>query len=215
MSLHYVSLEEAKNLITKDKEWTESSSFKEAVEIQENVNKFYPCEIVVAVFRDNDGVSYDGWAGVKIKHTKLDLHITYSKYTRKYDFRINNVNRMKHVTSYALANVYQNIKSPNKIGILSTKKMEDWIKYYEEVLTDLEKIESDKEAAEKEFLKELEGLEISWNNEGKSGSILKNGIVFSFKIGPDFISKTIGIHYSVSSELSNFKLLYDNKFIKK
>ena len=90
--------------------------------------------------------------------------------------------------------------------------MVNWFEYHLAVIEEAKKINAANGSEEAKFLKSIEGLPVNWDRNGKSGEILQNGILFSFSIGPTYISKKIEIHYKVSNELESFLKLSKNQY---
>ena len=95
------------------------------------------------------------------------------------------------------------IQPPKNIGVLSKKKIFDWIEYLgksDQVKEKLSKQTTDKVET---FLKSLEGLNVHWHDK-TSGYIVRGGLIFSFSIDRGVISQRIEIHYSTPNTLQSF-----------
>lgn len=176
----------------------------------EEINKFHPASLLFSVY-ENDGKLYFEWSVVQLGHDFLDLTIRYDGYRKKYDINAN-LHCFNNLGNNDKNNALNAFERPNKIGVPTTKKINDWISYYEKVYKALE--EENKGNTEKinSFLKGLEGLPVKWSKGGKSGILVKNGIEFSFKIEDGGISQNMSLHYIVSANIETFKKLSDNKF---
>lgn len=122
------------------------------------------------------------------------------------------IDHFKQVDNYERGRIQDHYPRPNYIGIFTAKKVEDWINYATSVYKDLEILEDAAQKTEDAFLKSLEGENIRWIKDGKSGEIRKNGILFQFTISPGYISQTISLDYTVTHNFDTFKKLSDNQF---
>ena len=112
----------------------------------------------------------------------------------------------------------QDIERPNFIGKFTDKKVLEWVLYCEKCFETLEIEWEIKNEAIVNFLNEIhgQGFELRKNSSGKivSGSIVRNGIEFSFNIERMYINKTMKIHYKVPTDFVSFQKLSDNGFGK-
>ena len=98
---------------------------------------------------------------------------------------------------------------------MTTKKIQSWVEYYTNLYNAL-RIENDKNYDRiQQFLTSIEGLNVVWTNNKKSGLVVRNGIEYSFQIGELYVSERIKLHYGVGSTLENFLALSENKYQKK
>lgn len=176
----------------------------------EEINKFHPASLLFSIY-ENDGKPYFEWVAIRLDHVFLDLTIKYDGYRKKYNIGTN-FWCFKELGNDNINNALNAFERPNKIGVPTTKKINDWISYYEKVYKALE--EENKGAIENinSFLKSLKGLPVKWSVPNKKGTISKNGIEFTFRIGDGYIYQNIELHYSVSANIETFKKLSDNKF---
>ena len=91
--------------------------------------------------------------------------------------------------------------------MLTTKKIQDWVNYYERVYY-LMKIE--KELCEnkvEQFRNKLSNVpDVEWSKDKKSGSIVRNGLKYSFWIQSDgYIQEKIEVHYKTNSNFEEFE----------
>lgn len=112
----------------------------------------------------------------------------------------------------------KDIEKPNFIGKFTDKKVLEWVNYCEKCFETLETEWEERNKVIQDFLKEIEGrgFDLRKNSSGKivSGSIIRNGIEFSFNIESMYINKTMKIHYKVPTDFTSFQKLSDNGFGK-
>ena len=112
----------------------------------------------------------------------------------------------------------QDIERPKFIGKFTDKKVLEWVSYCEKCFEKLETEWEIKNEAIVIFLNEIhgQGFDLRKNSSGKivSGSIVHNGIEFSFNIERMYINKTMKIHYKVPNDFASFQKLSDNGFGK-
>jgi hypothetical protein len=189
----------------------QSKGLTETIKLSEQVNQFYPCEVVLN-FSEYDNKEHYEHADIKMIYKDIAFYIRYSEYKKKYVIYEDTIRTFKNVDSYTIKSIREKIKEPQQIGVLSLKKLVNWFEYHISVINEASKI-NDTNGSEKDiFLKSIEGLPIHWYNNGKNGEIIQNGIKFSFNIGETYISKKIEVHYQVSNELENFLKLSNNKY---
>lgn len=184
----------------------------EAVELCELIKPFYPCSVKVDVSTQEGQLYY------QLVYVMLDGDLNLSVKKSKDKFVINcyfALDTIRNVSGYTRNEVYKQVPEPVKIGVLSTKKIQAWVDYYTEVYRRLLSIDSENQNKKAAFLKSIEGLPVEWFNNNKSGTLVKNGIEYTFKIEDEYVSENIKLHYSVYATLDNFLKLSDNKFKKK
>lgn len=201
---------QASGLLEKQNDY-QKERIKADIARAEEISKFHPCEIVFNV-SEHEGTKYFEHTNLKLAHDKLEFNIRFDDYRKKYHIYCPSITNLKNVTSYTMSDEKKKLTEPNQIGVLTTKKIMDWIKYYEQLYANLEAIDNKNNNQEAEFLASLKGHNVKFYNNGKSGEIIKNGIKFSFKIEPTYISQTIEVHYECKSNLDTFLKLADNKY---
>lgn len=179
----------------------------------EEINFFYPCQVYVNFDQYDNGEEYFHHAEIKAIYKETEFFIKYWENTKKYHIYPSELLvKFKNIDSYTLRRIKENIKEPQQIGVVNLKKLVNWFEYYLAVIEEAKKIDAANGSEEVKFLKSIEGLPVKWSNDKKSGEILQNGLLFSFSIGPTYISKKIEIHYKVSNELESFLKLSKNQY---
>lgn len=179
----------------------------------EEINFFYPCQVYVNFDQYDNGEEYFHHAEIKAIYKETEFIIKYWEQTKKYHIYSEELTRkFKNIDNYTIKRIKENIKEPQQIGVVNLKKLVNWFEYHLAVIEEAKKIDAANGSEEAKFLKSIEGLPVKWDRNGKSGEILQNGILFSFSIGPTYISKKIEIHYKVSNELESFLKLSKNQY---
>lgn len=191
----------------------QSRDLAEIIRRSEEINAFYPCQVYLNFDQYDNGEEYYKYAEIKAIYKGTEFFIKYWEQTKKYHIYSEELTRkFKNIDNYTLSRIKENIKEPQQIGVINLKKLVNWFEYHLAVIEEAKKINEANESEEAKFLKSIEGLPVKWDRNGKSGEILQNGILFSFSIGPTYISKKIEINYKVSNELESFLKLSENKY---
>jgi hypothetical protein len=181
------------------------SEVKETIKL---IEKFVSCEVVHTV----SGTHYQH-TDIFLQTTPFPIKIRYWDYTKKFvinqDFK-----ELKNIDFHTISSIQENIKKPTTIGILSTKKINAWIDYHNEVYVEALKINNVNLAEINEFKASLIGKKVVWNSSGNQGVIVNNGVTFEFTIEPTNISKKININYNVENTLEMFEALSNNQYKK-
>jgi hypothetical protein len=210
-----VTIEEAIKLKMRN-EYHEKDILKK-YEIYKGIIKFHPCISEVYLEEYEDGYWLDS---VKffLKNEKINVIINYWEHKKRYTFTGDwaKWNELKNITSYRKNDIYEKFEKPRNVGVLNKKKIQDWIKYEEDVYLACKAENDSKSNKIKEFLNTLKGENVTWfkNDDEKEqyqGEIIKNGVVYSFSVNDGHINENIKLHYSIDSNLKTFKLLSDNK----
>lgn len=191
---------------------------KEAITAEEKIAKeisaFHPCEVAISV-SEQDGKLYFEHTKLMLEHKTLDMTIRHDSYRKKYSIYCQNIHSLKNITHYTIQDEQKKLVEPKNIGVLTTKKIADWINYYEQLYMALEAINGGNDDRKAKFLASLKGLGVQFWNDGQKGEVIKNGIKFSFQIEPTYIRQTIEVHYECESNLETFLKLSDNKYESK
>lgn len=103
-------------------------------------------------------------------------------------------------------------KKPNKIGVLSARKVAEQIEYETAKYRYFEQINEERKRKIDQFLKSLEGENISWRHKNV-GTIERNGVILKFDFSAGVIQTQIEIAnpYSIGAEA--FKNLADSRIL--
>jgi hypothetical protein len=178
-----------------------------AIKLAEKVNDFYPAKAMFNV-SEYEGKTYYEHPVVVLVHPTLKLEV--SMYKKKFSISCPSLNDFKNVSWHQRENVENQLNKPNQIGVLTDKKILAWVNYYEAFCYGMADVNNEGDKAHSEFLKSIEGLEVQRN--GKSGTIVKNGIEFNFTLEAGYVSTNIQLHYKASATIETFLKLSNNKF---
>jgi len=177
----------------------------------DEINKYHSCEAYCEIIeKDNSEYCLENIKFYLINDT-CRIEIRYLEYDKKYIIFYSE--SFKNLQHHQIQDIKSKFVQPKNIGVLNSKKINDWIEYNKNVYLEYKK--KDKELANSvdDFLKSLEGENVIWFNNKTSGEIIKNGIKFTFKIENGYISKKIDIYYTVENSLEAFKKLSNNKYV--
>jgi hypothetical protein len=193
--------------LTIDNEY-HKSSIQFDINKAEEYSKIIPCEIMFVV--DNEeGIYYYEYSEIRIIDSLVFI-LKYDSYRKKFNIHCRSIDTdFKNIDTYTIEREKEKLTKPNLIGVLTAKKVNDWLNYYKELYTALKVINeanSDKVGA---FLKSLEGLPVVWHGD-KKGTIERGGMLFTFHINATYINTSIEVHYRTGSDLQSFLKLTDN-----
>lgn len=172
-------------------------------ELSNEVSKFYPSEVRYILTGDDTFVL--NHCEVILTH---DLYFRVQLIKNKYQIYCQSLWEFRNVLSISkLDEIENSVEKPKNIGVLTTKKIQDWVNYYERVYY-LMKIE--KELCEnkvEQFRNKLSNVpDVEWSKDKKSGSIVRNGLKYSFWIQSDgYIQEKIEVHYKTNSNFEEFE----------
>lgn len=225
-----INLTDLKNIVTLGE--YQSNEVEKCVKLSEEVNTICGVGFCLPMFQISvqDGKTYFERAYCIIVHPALDLRISYEEYKKQYS--ISCYTHYRFCGSSCQGNIRKKsgLEVPNNIGVLTFKKVQQWITCYEQLHALYAQKAAENEARINEFRKELEQFELSrpgvieegklfyyGQKEGKKmqGCIKKNGIEFMFEISEEsgFVSKRMELR-SASGEISDFLKLSDNGYSK-
>jgi hypothetical protein len=188
---------------------------KEVKKQVQEVEKFYPCYPLFACSH-YDGKYHYEHSTINLKHPSLNITIKYDSYRKKWYLNCPTLSELKNVTHGTMSEAKRSLTEPNNIGVLTDKKILQWVNYYESIFDKVITVDLTNYDKKQTFLKSLEGLPVQWQEKDKKGWIKKNGIEYTFSIEATCISENIKIHTSGMNEnLSTFLKLSDNKYIYK
>jgi len=176
------------------------------------VKMFHPCTCECTVDEGEDDKYSFEYGNVYL--TNDICKIIINQYNNKSNYNISLDERFDNLTNYDIQNIKENFTEQKKIGVLSTKKINDWVEYKQKVYLACKEKNEEKTNVVSSFLKSIEKENVNWYYNKTQGEIIKNGIVFKFKIETGYVSTKIEIDYHVNDTLENFKKLADNKYTK-
>ena len=102
---------------------------------------------------------------------------------------------------------------PNRIGVFTKRKIDDWVEYLTQGYRNLERIDAENERKIMTFRRQLDSLpDVAWNHDRSRGSIKRNGLVYSFEIRATGYSEKISLDYGPRT-LDDFLNLSENKYV--
>jgi len=210
---NYLSLGEFKKLdIANDV--LSSTLFESTEKLAKEVSEFYPATIVFDVYEHEGKKHYNNML-IQLENDLCPLYIWYYNYRKRYSVFCPAISSFENVEGSTATRLLNEIDAPVTMGKLSTKKITDWINYYNLGYSKAVELDKANKAKKDAFLKSLEGENVRWIKDGKNGEIVKNGIEFSFCIQTEYVTKKIQIYYEVPNSLESFKALSDNKYLSK
>jgi hypothetical protein len=157
------------------------------------INTFYPCNISAEV-NLHDNYMYLESISIFLKHDTLKIEIRFDEYRKKYNIFAHFNNMYKNISNDYRRHTEEKTQQPQKIGVLNTNKIVNWIKYYENIDTILNTKNNENVDKIQEFRNKLIGLPVTWHKDNKSGYIDKNGLCYQFNILSDgYIEQSIRI----------------------
>ena len=147
-----------------------------AVELAKQVEVFYPCYVEADISGD-----YLEWVYIYLHHESLKITIQYDEYRKKYNLCCFWTRLFPNLSGYQISDIESKFTAPNKIGVLNTKKITDWVNYYEAIYTKLKEKNGENESKIEAFRNKIADLPITFYNNNR-GYMEKNGIRYEFTI---------------------------------
>lgn len=169
-----------------------------AVELAKQIEVFYPCYVEADINGD-----YLEWVYIYLHHESLKITIQYDEYRKKYNLCCFWTRLFPNLSGYQISDVEKQFTAPNKIGVLNTKKITDWVNYYEAIYTQLKEKNNENKSKIQEFRDKIADLPIHWYDNNR-GYMEKNGIRYEFTIDNQggYVNERMSI--TKSSNLENF-----------
>lgn len=187
-----------------------------SLEIFNNINKFHECDSEVSIEMTSENKYYVDYTNIFLKNDLCKIQIRYDSYRKKYSIFLNET--FSKLTHYKITDIQKTFKAPNNIGVLSTKKLTDWVNYCQDVYKALKEENEKLTDKVEEFLKTIENENVIWfskdNDNYKEGEIIRGGLVYKFKIDQGSITQEIKIHYKTNNTLNMFKKLSNNELLR-
>lgn len=173
--------------------------------LQKDVEKFYPCELSFIV---QDGKYFD-YVEVLLKHDTIKMSIAYLNGDKIFRISSEGYSKFKNLSNWDIRKIKDDIEIPNRIGVLTTKKIQDWVLYHEKLFNGVKEISENNTAKIEDFLKSIEPLPFNYSDGKFRGEIVKNNIRFSYRISEGCISKSLEL-IDTPATIKNFLKLSDN-----
>lgn len=180
------------------------------IELQKEVVKFYPCEVML-MFNHYDNKEHFEYSIVQLKNDLCSISINKNWDGKKYHIGTNDY-VVNNLSSNQRDNIIKSFEAPNNIGVLSTKKIQQWIDYINLYVTEIKRKDSENSDKIALFLESIKDEPVKWYSENKRGAIYKNGLRYEFNIDNGYIDEKISLEYFGGQNLELFKQLSDNKY---
>lgn len=144
--------------------------------------------------------------------------VRYESYLKKYDFSTNAI--YEYIDPYTQRTTAESLKvpKPKNVGVLTRKKVEDWI-FYLTALDVEKKIESDKrKEAVRVYLEKVKSLPNIDIHKEDNGDIRirseRGGILYRGEVDKNtgYISEKIEFLWTTGSKIEDFMKLSDNNY---
>lgn len=196
--------ENQNEIVLRDSEQKTINQYKETAA---EISKFFPASVYVEISEYEGSKSFE-YCVINIDNTNINVSLlTYPKLHYHFYTSL----EFKNLTRYDIQRIKGKFETPQNVGVLNLKKIQNWINYLNSIdevcLSENDKYKNDIDL----FLKSIEGLSVKWNGS-KKGEIVKNGIVFEFEISETYVSKKIKVDYKPTSDLETFLKLADNQY---
>lgn len=151
--------------------------------------------------------------------SKTPIRATFNSYSKEYSFYLHyNFETLPYVRYETQREVSEKYDEPNKVRVLSAKKVIDWVEYLTKVYNDLTIISEERVKRINEFEEQMKGLNARITKKDPygqfGGEVEKNGLEFEFHVyDQGFIHRDIKVRIHRNT-LENFLLLTDNKYIE-
>ena len=117
--------------------------------------------------------------------------------------------------SYSYSKAFDKQSEPNRIGVFTKKKIDDWVEYLTQGFRNLERIDAENERKMTGYRNRLEAIpDVAWNKDKSRGHITRHGLTYTFEIRQTDYSEKISLDYRCRT-LDDFLALSDNKLILK
>lgn len=131
-----------------------------------------------------------------------------------YDLRFD-WSLFRYADNYSYGKAFDKQSEPNRIGVFTKKKIDDWVKYLTQGFRNLERINAENERKMTGYRNRLEAIpDVVWNKDKSRGHITRHGLTYTFEIRQTDYSEKISLDYRCRT-LDDFLALSDNKLILK
>ena len=121
----------------------------------------------------------------------------------------------RYADNYSYGKAFDKQSEPNRIGVFTKKKIDDWVQYLTQGFRNLERIDAENERKMTGYRNRLEAIpDVVWNKDKSRGHIIRHGLTYTFEIRQTDYSEKIFLDYRCRT-LDDFLALSDNKLILK
>lgn len=177
------------------------------------VAPYFNCEIYYNVSGSNEnGFRLDS-CDVRLYHSELIF--TIRKIKNKFHIWCESLWLLEDkVSRYETKEIINSLTEPKNIGVLTTKKIADWVAYYELYHAKMKEVAEKNTNGVEAFLNNMKQIpDVVWNGDGKGGCLDRNGIRYTFNTSKDgCITENVELHYKVGNDFESFKKLSNNAY---
>lgn len=131
-----------------------------------------------------------------------------------YDLRLD-WSFLRYADNYSYGKAFDKQTAPNRIGVFTRKKIDDWVEYLTQGYRSLERINAENERKVTGYRNRLEAIpDVVWEYYKNRGHITRHGLTYTFDIRQTDYSEKISLDYRCRT-LDDFLALSDNKFTPK
>lgn len=149
-----------------------------------------------------------------VKLANKPIQVRGKDYNKRYVFFL--VHELPYVGYETQRVASENLVKPQKVGVLSKKKILDWVGYLAQTYIALEEISKERVAKVEKFIKKMKEAkaEIKEENGLYRGWIKRNGIEYKFEIGKEgYIAENIELDCKYTDKpYETFLKISDNKY---
>lgn len=199
-----------------------TDALEKEVALCQDISKFYPAEVYINISeysdKRNGTLYFFEHPRVKITHP-LNIRVDYSDHKKKYSFYAMKLHDLRNISHPDVTKAANEIGEPQQIGVLTLKKIQAWIDYYEKLYQVLEVKNNETADKIQSFRDSLKGQPVHWygslNEQQKQnrGCIEKGGLCFEFTIQDTCIDTSIKVAPGHGNSLKSFLKMADNKYI--
>ena len=122
---------------------------------------------------------------------------------------------LRYADKYSYGKAFDKQSEPNRIGVFTKKKIDDWVEYLTQGFRNLERIDAENGRKMTGYRNRLEAIpDVVWNQDKSRGHITRHGLTYTFEIRQTDYSEKISLDYRCRT-LDDFFALSDNKIILK
>jgi len=170
---------------------------EEQEKLSEEIRKFYNCELY-----QSETDILDKLFQIKLIHPYLNLTISQNHKGVKEIYC--DFSNLKNVDYHFINKVRSTFLKPYNFSIISTKIIQDWVTYYENIYEEALKENNKNALIIQTFKNSIKDCIVNWEVENEVGEIIKNGLVYRFTINTNRISERILIDPNYNQNLELF-----------
>lgn len=127
-------------------------------------------------------------------------------------YHIMNFTNFKTLSSWEKEKAKEGLKEPQNIGVLTAKKIKNWVDYVEAKFLKYSEKEQQNENKISAFYESLKNENVFYWNDKQKGEVKKNGLIFKFEISGSYISTETVLETSRNLDINTFNQFANNNF---